>query len=104
MEECDSLLIVGSSFPYMDYYPKPGAATAVQIDIDAARIGLRYPVALGLTGDAKATLEALVPMLEQRSDRAFLTTAQERMKEWNALMHDRAARDHTPVKPEVVAH
>jgi pyruvate dehydrogenase (quinone) len=104
MEECDSLLIVGSSFPYMDFYPKPGAATAVQIDADAARIGLRYPVALGLTGDATATMEALVPMLDRRRDRSFLNTAQERMKEWNALMNDRGTRGDKPLKPEVVAH
>lgn len=104
MEECDSLLIVGSSFPYMDYYPKPGAATAVQIDRDATRIGLRYPVALGLTGDAKATLEALVPMLDRRTDRSFLSKAQDGMKEWNELMTDRGTRDDKPVKPEVIAH
>lgn len=104
MEDCDSLLIVGSSFPYMDYYPKPGDATAVQIDADASRIGLRYPVALGLTGDAKATLELLVPLLERRRDRSFLKSAQKGMKEWNALMEDRGTRRDTPVKPQVIAH
>ena len=104
MEECDSLLIVGSSFPYMDYYPRPGSATAVQIDADASRIGLRYPVALGLAGDAKATLEVLVPLLDQRRDRSFLHTAQKRMKDWNELMKDRGTRDDKPLKPQVVAH
>ncbi|MFN2398119.1 MAG: thiamine pyrophosphate-dependent enzyme [Gemmatimonadaceae bacterium] len=104
MEDCDSLLIVGSSFPYMDYYPKPGDATAVQIDADASRIGLRYPVTLGLTGDAKATLELLVPLLEPRRDRSFLKSAQKGMKEWNALMEDRGTRRDTPVKPQVIAH
>ena len=104
MEECDSLLIVGSSFPYMDYYPKPGDATAVQIDADASRIGLRYPVSLGLAGDAKATLEALVPLLGRRPDRSFLETAQRRMKEWNDLMEDRGTRTDMPLKPQVVAH
>jgi pyruvate dehydrogenase (quinone) len=104
MEECDSLLIVGSSFPYMDYYPKPGTATAVQIDTHAARIGLRYPVSLGLTGDATATMEALVPMLDRRRDRSFLTAAQERMKEWNDLMKDRGTRGDKPIKPQVIAH
>ncbi len=104
MEECDSLLIVGSSFPYMDYYPTPGEATAVQIDADASRIGLRYPVALGLAGDAKATLEALVPLLDRRRDRSFLTTAQKRMKKWNELMNDRGTRHDKPLKPQVVAH
>jgi pyruvate dehydrogenase (quinone) len=104
LEECDSLLIAGSSFPYMDYYPKPGAATAVQIDADASRIGLRYPVTLGLTGDAKATLEALVPLLDRRRDRSFLETAQKRMKEWNELVDDRGTRSDIPLKPQVVAH
>lgn len=104
MEECDSLLIVGSSFPYMDYYPKPGAAAAVQIDADPSRIGLRYPVTLGLAGDAKATLQALVPLLDHRRDRSFLETAQERMKDWNALMYDRGTRNDKPLKPQVVAH
>jgi pyruvate dehydrogenase (quinone)/pyruvate oxidase len=104
LEECDSLLIVGSSFPYIDFYPKPGAAAAVQIDVDAARIGLRYPVKVGLTGDARATLEMLVPMLEQRADRSFLDSARERMKEWNELMTTRGTREETPIKPEVVAH
>lgn len=104
MEECDSLLIVGSSFPYMDYYPRPGAARAVQIDTDPTRIGLRYPVTLGLAGDAKATLEALVPLLDRRKDRSFLETAQQRMKEWNELMDDRGSRHDKPIKPQVVAH
>lgn len=104
MEECDSLLIVGSSFPYMAFYPKPGAATAVQIDADASRIGLRYPVTLGLAGDAKATLEALVPMLNERRDRSFMATAQARMKEWGVLMDDRGTRTEFPLKPQVVAH
>lgn len=104
LEECDSLLIVGSSFPYMEYYPKPGAATAVQIDADPSRIGLRYPVTRGLAGDAKATLEVLVPLLEHRRDRSFLETAQKRMKKWNELMEDRGTRDDNPLKPQVVAH
>ena len=67
MEECDSLLIVGSSFPYMSYLPKPGQATAVQIDRDATRLGLRYPIDIGLTGDARRTLRALIPMLRRRA-------------------------------------
>jgi pyruvate dehydrogenase (quinone)/pyruvate oxidase len=104
MEECDSLLIVGSSFPYMAYYPKPGDAIAVQIDADASRIGLRYPVTLGLAGDARATLEALVPLLNARRDRSFMATAQQRMKEWNELTDDRGTRSDVPIKPQVVAH
>ena len=61
MEECDTLLMVGTSFPYPTYLPKPGQARGVQIDIDPTRIGLRYPVEVGLVGDAQATLQALLP-------------------------------------------
>src|SRR5437762_271633 len=104
MEECDSILIVGSSFPYMEFYPKPGAAMAVQIDRDPSRIGLRYPVDVGLAGDAKATLQALVPLIVRRRARGFLNESQKRMKEWRGLMHDRGTRKDTPIKPEVIAH
>lgn len=104
MEECDSLLMVGTSFPYLEFYPKAGQATAVQIDRDPTRIGLRYAVDIGLAGDARATLEALLPLLERREDQSFLTTAQHRMREWRELMHGRATREDTPVKPQVVAH
>jgi pyruvate dehydrogenase (quinone) len=103
MEECDTLLIAGSSFPYMQYLPEPDQARAVQIDRDATRIGLRYPVDIGLTGDAKATLQALLPMLRRRQDRSFLEKAQERTGEWWELMRDREERDDVPLKPQVVA-
>jgi len=103
MEGCDSLLIVGSSFPYERWYPKPEQAKCVQIDFDPKRIGLRYTVDVGLAGDAKATLEALLPMLKPRADRSFLEQAQEGMKEWRELMVTRETRDDTPVKPQVVA-
>ena len=104
MEECDSMLIVGSSFPYMEFYPRPGAAMAVQIDRDPARIGLRYPVDVGLAGDAKATLQALLPLIVRRRDRGFLSDGQKRMKEWRSLMRERETRKDTPIKPEVIAH
>jgi pyruvate dehydrogenase (quinone) len=103
MEECDSLFLVGTSFPYMAYLPKPGQAKAVQIDRDPARIGLRYPVDVGLTGDAPATLKAMLPLLARRQDRSFLEKAQERVKEWDELMKTREAREETPMKPQVVA-
>jgi pyruvate dehydrogenase (quinone) len=104
MEECDTLLMVGTSFPYMEFYPKHEQARAVQIDRDPGRIGLRFPVSVGLTGDAKATLQVLVPLLEKRKDGAFLKKARERMKEWRELMRDRASRKDTPMKPQVIAH
>ncbi len=103
MEECDSLFLVGTSFPYMDYLPKPGQAKAVQIDRDPARLGLRYPIDIGLTGDAPATLRALLPLLKRRPDRSFLETAQGRMKEWWDLMKTRETRTESPMKPQVIA-
>jgi pyruvate dehydrogenase (quinone)/pyruvate oxidase len=102
-ERCDTLLIVGSSFPYMNFLPQPGQARAVQIDRDPTRLGLRYPVEVGLTGDARATLAALLPRLRRRDDRAFLEEAQAGMREWRALMRTRASRDDVPMKPQVVA-
>lgn len=104
MEACDTLLIVGSSFPYVEFYPKPGQAKAVQIDIDPARIGLRYPVDVGLVGGAKTTLQALLPMLQRQEDRSFLEQAQASMKEWNDLLRERGTREDTPMKPQVVAY
>jgi len=104
LENCDSLLIAGSSFPYIEFYPKPGQARAVQIDIDPRRIGLRYPVEAGLVGDTARVLEALLPRLERRGDRSFLEHAQAGMKEWNELMTERATRSDKPMKPQVVAH
>jgi pyruvate dehydrogenase (quinone) len=104
MEECDTLLVVGSSFPYIEFLPKPGQARAVQVDVDPVRIGLRYPVEVGLVGDTRRTIDALLPLLETRSDRAFLEKARGRMKEWRELMEGQATRTDMPMKPQVVAH
>src|SRR5439155_15246864 len=76
LEACDALLLVGTSFPYMEYLPKPGQAVAVQIDLDPTRLGLRYPIEVGLSGDAAATLRALLPHLPCNPDRTFLEHAQ----------------------------
>jgi pyruvate dehydrogenase (quinone)/pyruvate oxidase len=102
MEECDSLLIVGSNMPYSTYYPEAGKARAVQIDCNPANIGWRYPVEIGLAGDARATLERLLPMIERRSDRSFLEKAQGRMNEWREVEAGRAHRDDVPLKPQTV--
>jgi pyruvate dehydrogenase (quinone) len=103
VEECDTLFIVGSSFPYIEFYPKPGQAKCVQVDIDPVRISLRYPVDVALVGDAAETLNALIPHLRPK-DKSFLKTAQERMKEWNELMETRGTATDTPMKPQVVAY
>jgi pyruvate dehydrogenase (quinone)/pyruvate oxidase len=104
LEGCDTLLIVGSCFPYIEFYPKPGKARAVQIDLDPQCIGLRYPVEAGLVGDSAKVLEVLLPRLDYREERAFLEEAQEGMREWNALMEERGTRPDKPMKPQVVAH
>jgi pyruvate dehydrogenase (quinone) len=97
---CDTLLIVGSSFPYIEFYPKPGKARAVQIDIDAARIGLRYPVEVGLVGDARRSLEILLPHLRPRVEHGFLDGAQKAMENWWALIDDQESRLDMPMKPQ----
>jgi pyruvate dehydrogenase (quinone) len=104
LENCDTLLIAGSSFPYIEFYPTPGQARAVQIDIDPKRIGLRYPVEAGLVGDTAKVLRTLLPRLDYHEDRSFLQEAQAGMKEWNDLMLERGTRQDKPMKPEVVAH
>jgi pyruvate dehydrogenase (quinone)/pyruvate oxidase len=103
MENCDTLLIVGSSFPYIEYMPKPGQARAVQIDIDPKRIGLRYPVDVGVVGDATRCLKDLLPLLKRNKHRGFLDDARSTMKSWWKLMEERGRRDDKPLKPQVVA-
>ncbi|HEX5415548.1 MAG TPA: thiamine pyrophosphate-dependent enzyme [Chloroflexota bacterium] len=104
LENCDTLLIVGSTFPYIEFYPRPGQARAVQIDTNPARIGLRYPVDVGLVGDSRRTLQALLPLIQRHAFRDFLTQAQNAMKDWWKLVDDRGTRQGVPMKPEVVAH
>jgi pyruvate dehydrogenase (quinone) len=103
LEECDTLLMVGTSFPYIEFFPKPGQARGVQIDVNPTRIGLRYPVEVGLVGDSHLTLRKLVPLLKRNEDRSFLKKAQEGMSEWWKLMEERGTRKDKPMKPQVVA-
>jgi pyruvate dehydrogenase (quinone)/pyruvate oxidase len=87
----------------MEFLPEPGKARAVQIDIDPVRIGLRYPVEVGLAGDCQATLRELLPLLERNEHRGFLEQAQKGMKEWWQLMEEQGTRRDRPMKPQVVA-
>ena len=103
MEDCDTLLIVGSSFPYIEFMPKPGQAKGIQIELDPKRIGLRYPVEVGLVGDSRNTLRELIPLLKRKEDRKFLQAAQAGMKDWWEPMEKRATRQDKPMKPQVVA-
>ena len=104
LEQCDTLLMVGTSFPYIEYLPKPDQARAVQIDIDALRIGLRYPVEVGIVGDSARTLDALMPKLRRRDDRSFLEKAQKGMQDWWKQLEERGMLRDTPMKPEVVGY
>jgi pyruvate dehydrogenase (quinone)/pyruvate oxidase len=103
VESCDTLLMVGTSFPYIEFLPKPDQARGVQIELDPMRIGLRYPVEVGLVGDSRRTLQALLPMLQRHEDRSFLEKAQQGMEKWRQLMADYAGVMDTPMKPQVVA-
>jgi pyruvate dehydrogenase (quinone)/pyruvate oxidase len=103
LEECDTLLMVGTSFPYIEFLPKPGQARAVQIELDPKRVGLRYPVEVGLIGDSRRTLQALIPMLRRNENREFLEKAQRGMRDWWQVMEEQAMRRDVPMKPQVVA-
>jgi pyruvate dehydrogenase (quinone) len=103
MEHCDTILIVGSAFPYIEFMPKHDQARGVQIDIDPQKIGLRFPVEVGLVGDSRYTLEALIPLLKRKEDQSFLKKAQDGMQEWWKLMQERGTRRDRPMKPQVVA-
>ena len=102
LEGCDTLLIVGSSFPYLEYYPRNGQARVVQIDADARRIGLRVPAEVPLVGDAAQALRALMPRLEAHADSSFLESAQAGMAEWREELESQATRGDTPMKPQLV--
>ncbi|HEV7610210.1 MAG TPA: thiamine pyrophosphate-dependent enzyme [Steroidobacteraceae bacterium] len=103
-EECDTLLIVGSTFPYVEYYPKPGQARGVQIDRDATRIGLRFPVEVGLVGSAKKTLRILSQRLKAHAQRGFLERAQRRKLEWNNLLEHSLDNGTGRLTPGKLAH
>ncbi len=103
MESCDALLVVGSTMPYIEFYPSPGQAVCVQIDDKPDRMGLRHPVDVPLVGDAKATLRELQPLLTRNENRSFLEQAQAGMRQWWDLMEERATRSDLPMKPQVPA-
>ncbi len=102
MENCDTLIMIGTSYPYIEYMPKPGDCKCVQIDSNAQRIGLRYDVEVGLVGDSKKTLKMLLPMLKRNSYRKFLDRAQKGMKDWNAVVEKEGTNPAMPMKPQVV--
>jgi pyruvate dehydrogenase (quinone) len=102
MEECDTLLMVGSSFPYSEFLPKPGKARGVQIDIEPRQLGLRYPMEINLVGDARRTLQGLLPLLKAREDRRWRDTIEANVREWWRVLESRAMSDATPINPQRV--
>src|ERR671936_1347030 len=100
MNECDTLLMVGSSFPYSEWLPKPGQARGVQIDIDGRMLSIRYPMECALVGDAKETLTELLPLLERKEDRGWREQLEEEIQEWWRLLEERAMQDADPINPQ----
>ena len=100
MNECDTLFMVGSSFPYSEWLPKPGQARGVQIDLDGRMLSIRYPMESALVGDAKETLKELQPLLERKEDRSWREHIEEEIQEWWRLLEDRAMQDADPINPQ----
>jgi pyruvate dehydrogenase (quinone) len=105
IEGCDTLLIVGSSFPYAEWLPEEGQARAVQIDIDGRLLGMRYaPTEVNLCGDSKVSLQALIPLLEQKQDRSWRQEIEQNVDRWWRILEERAHQDADPLNPQLVFH
>jgi pyruvate dehydrogenase (quinone) len=102
MMDCDTLLMVGSSFPYSEFLPPPGQARGVQIDLDGRMLSLRYPMEVGLVGDAAPTLRALLPLLEVRSEGTWRRRIEDGVASWNELLEGRARVEADPLNPQLV--
>lgn len=101
MDDCDALMMVGTDFPYRDFFPN--GRPAVQIDIEPTRIGKRYPVSVGLAGDAKRTLVGLMERVEAKKDRNFLKVSQAKMEKWRARMAAESENREMPIRPQALA-
>ena len=102
MMECDTLLMIGSGFPYSEFLPKEGQARGVQLDLDPAMLSIRYPLEVNLTGDAKATLAALLPLLEQNENGEWREDIAAWLEAWWETLDDRAHAKASPVNPQRV--
>jgi pyruvate dehydrogenase (quinone) len=102
MSGCDTLFMIGSSFPYSEFLPEEGKAAGVQIDLDARMLSLRYPMEVSLTGDSRATLRTLLPLLQHKSDRSWREKIEKSVAEWWKLLEARAMDDANPVNPQRV--
>jgi pyruvate dehydrogenase (quinone) len=104
MENCDTLFMVGTSFPYSEWLPEPGQARGVQIDIDGKMVGIRYPMEVNLVGDSKETLRALIPHLRRKEDRRWREQIEENVARWWEILGNRAMEDAQPLNPQLVFH
>lgn len=102
MMDCDTLLMVGSSFPYAEFLPKEGQAHGIQIDIDGRMLSLRYPMELNLIGDSAQTLRALIPLLERKTDRSWREKIESNIKDWWNVIETRAIERTDPLNPQLV--
>jgi pyruvate dehydrogenase (quinone) len=102
MQDADTLLMVGSSFPYSEFLPREGAVEAVQIDIDPKMIGIRYPMDVNLIGDAAETLRALLPHLEHKDDRSWRERIEQEVERWWKIVEERAMQGADPINPQRV--
>jgi pyruvate dehydrogenase (quinone) len=102
MRRCDTLLIVGSSFPYSEFLPEEGKARGVQIDLDGRMLGIRYPTEVNLVGDSAETLRALIPLLGRKADRSWREEIEENVAQWWRVIEERALNDADPVNPQRV--
>jgi pyruvate dehydrogenase (quinone) len=104
MMGCDTLLMVGSSFPYSEFLPRPGQARGVQIDIDGRMLGIRYPMEVNLVGDSAEALRALLPLLRRKEDRTWRESVEANVADWWDLIETRAMNDADPINPQRVFH
>jgi pyruvate dehydrogenase (quinone) len=104
MSECDTLLMVGSSFPYAEWLPEEGQARGVQIDIDGRLIGMRYPMEVNLVGDSAETLRALIPLLERKTDRRFREAIEQEVERWWKILDKVAHEEADPLNPQLLFH
>ena len=104
IENCDTLLMIGSSFPYSEWLPEPGAARGVQIDIDARMVGIRYPMELNLVGDSAETLRALIPLLKRQEDRSWRETIEGNVTRWWDILDHQAHEAADPLNPQLLFH
>lgn len=103
VDDIDTLLMLGTNFPYTKHLPEPGKATVVQVEIDPTRAGVRLPTDVPLIGDVGATLEALLPLLHHREDRGHLEKYQQQMREWNTKMAALREPGRDPIAPQYLA-